>query len=109
MVQRDGTLLVLRDARGGTHSFDPLLVDSIERSVGQRRSTGKGFLIGAGIGALAGAAAGYLYEDAICGSSSCDSDPLPVMAVVNKRPHGYCMETGVDMAEIRQAVMDLVA
>lgn len=38
-----------------------------------------------------------------------DAYPLPVMAVVNKRPHGYCMETGVDMAEIRQAVMDLVA
>ncbi len=38
-----------------------------------------------------------------------DSYPLPVIAIVNKRPMGYCMETGVDLTEIRQAVMDLVA
>lgn len=36
-----------------------------------------------------------------------DSYPLPVIAIVNKRPMGYCMETGVDLTEIRQAVMDL--
>lgn len=38
-----------------------------------------------------------------------DAYPLPVMAVVNKRPHGYCMETGVDIGEVRRAITDLVA
>jgi len=38
-----------------------------------------------------------------------DSYPLPVMAIVNRRPHGYCMETGVAIEEIRQAIRDLCA
>ena len=38
-----------------------------------------------------------------------DSYPLPVMAIVNKRPHGYCMETGVALDEVRQAIRDLCA
>ncbi len=37
-----------------------------------------------------------------------DSYPLPVLAIVNKRPRGYCMETGVALEEIRQAIRDLV-
>ncbi|MBI5642660.1 MAG: DUF116 domain-containing protein [Deltaproteobacteria bacterium] len=37
-----------------------------------------------------------------------DSYPLPVFAIVNKRPRGYCMETGVAMSEVRQAIKDLV-
>lgn len=36
-----------------------------------------------------------------------DSYPLPVMAIINKRPHGYCMETGVALEEVRQAIRDL--
>lgn len=38
-----------------------------------------------------------------------DSYPLPVMAIINKRPHGYCMETGVALEEVRQAIRDLCA
>lgn len=38
-----------------------------------------------------------------------DSYPLPVMAIVNKRPRGYCMETGVALDEVRQAIKDLCA
>jgi hypothetical protein len=38
-----------------------------------------------------------------------DAYPLPVIAIVNKRPRGYCMETGVELAEVRQAILDLVA
>jgi hypothetical protein len=34
-----------------------------------------------------------------------DAYPLPVVGVVNKRPHGYCMETGVDTEEIKQAML----
>jgi hypothetical protein len=37
-----------------------------------------------------------------------DSYPLPVIAIVNQRPRGYCMETGVAMAEVRQALNDLL-
>lgn len=36
-----------------------------------------------------------------------DSYPLPVFAIVNKRPRGYCMETGVAISEVRQAIHDL--
>lgn len=38
-----------------------------------------------------------------------DAYPLPVMAIVNKRPQGYCMQTGVAMDEVRKAIHDLVA
>ncbi|MBI5810336.1 MAG: DUF116 domain-containing protein [Deltaproteobacteria bacterium] len=38
-----------------------------------------------------------------------DSYPLPVIAIVNRRPMGYCMETGVELSEVRQAIVDLVA
>lgn len=37
-----------------------------------------------------------------------DSYPLPVMAIINKRPRGYCMETGVDLKDVRKAITDLV-
>lgn len=37
-----------------------------------------------------------------------DSYPLPVIAIVNRRPRGYCMETGVAVAEVRQALIDLL-
>ncbi|MBI5885743.1 MAG: DUF116 domain-containing protein [Deltaproteobacteria bacterium] len=37
-----------------------------------------------------------------------DAYPLPVFAIVNKRPHGYCMETGVALAEVRNAILELV-
>ncbi|MBI5563231.1 MAG: DUF116 domain-containing protein [Deltaproteobacteria bacterium] len=37
-----------------------------------------------------------------------DAYPLPVIAIVNKRPRGYCMETGVAIEEVRQAILDLV-
>ncbi|MFQ5736368.1 MAG: DUF116 domain-containing protein [Thermodesulfobacteriota bacterium] len=36
-----------------------------------------------------------------------DSYPLPVWAIVNKRPHGYCMETGVDLSEVSHAIAEL--
>lgn len=36
-----------------------------------------------------------------------DAYPLPVLAIVNKRPRGYCMETGVAMEEVKQAIADL--
>lgn len=38
-----------------------------------------------------------------------DAYPLPVFAIVNKRPHGYCMATGVDLNEIKTAIKELVA
>jgi len=38
-----------------------------------------------------------------------DSYPLPVIGIVNIRPQGYCMETMVDLDEVRKAVTDLVA
>jgi hypothetical protein len=37
-----------------------------------------------------------------------DAYPLPVLAIVNKRPRGYCMETGVEIPEVRRAILDLV-
>ncbi len=37
-----------------------------------------------------------------------DAYPLPVLAIVNKRPRGYCMETGVDIGEVRQAIVELM-
>ena len=36
-----------------------------------------------------------------------DSYPLPVWAIVNKRPRGYCMETGVDLSEVSHAISEL--
>ena len=36
-----------------------------------------------------------------------DSYPLPVIGLINKRPKGYCIETGIDLKEIRQAIVDL--
>ncbi|MFQ5465766.1 MAG: DUF116 domain-containing protein [Thermodesulfobacteriota bacterium] len=38
-----------------------------------------------------------------------DAYPLPVLAIINKRPQGYCMGTGVDLDEVRSAIKDLVA
>ncbi|MFQ5441948.1 MAG: DUF116 domain-containing protein [Thermodesulfobacteriota bacterium] len=38
-----------------------------------------------------------------------DAYPLPVIGIVNKRPQGYCMETGVDLQDVRRAIVDLVA
>jgi hypothetical protein len=38
-----------------------------------------------------------------------DAYPLPVLAIVNKRPHGYCMGTGVDLSEVKTAIEDLVS
>ena len=38
-----------------------------------------------------------------------DAYPLPVYAIINKRPHGYCMETGVAIGDVRQAIRELVA
>ncbi len=37
-----------------------------------------------------------------------DAYPLPVLAIVNKRPRGYCIETGVEIPEVRRAILDLV-
>lgn len=37
-----------------------------------------------------------------------DAYPLPVLAIVNKRPRGYCMETGVDIGEVRRAIVELM-
>ncbi len=37
-----------------------------------------------------------------------DAYPLPVLAVINKRPHGYCMNTGVDIAAIKGAIEELL-
>ena len=37
-----------------------------------------------------------------------DAYPLPVMAVVNKRPNGYCFDTGVDIGEVKQAIRDFL-
>lgn len=37
-----------------------------------------------------------------------DAYPLPVFAIVNKRPRGYCMETGVAINDVKQAIVDLV-
>jgi hypothetical protein len=37
-----------------------------------------------------------------------DAFPLPVYAIVNKRPHGYCMETGVDLDDVKEAIVGLL-
>lgn len=37
-----------------------------------------------------------------------DAYPLPVFAIVNKRPRGYCMETGVAISDVKQAIAALV-
>jgi hypothetical protein len=37
-----------------------------------------------------------------------DAYPLPVYAIVNKRPHGYCMETGVDLGDVKEAIVGLL-
>ncbi|VAW39265.1 hypothetical protein MNBD_DELTA02-1067 [hydrothermal vent metagenome] len=37
-----------------------------------------------------------------------DAYPLPVLAVINKRPHGYCMNTGVDIVAIKGAIEELL-
>lgn len=37
-----------------------------------------------------------------------DAYPLPVFAIVNKRPQGYCMGTGVDVADVRDAIRGLL-
>lgn len=37
-----------------------------------------------------------------------DAYPLPVIAVVNRRPQGYCIGTGVDIAAVREAVRELL-
>lgn len=36
-----------------------------------------------------------------------DAYPLPVLAIVNRRPRGYCVETGVAIQDVRQAVREL--
>ncbi|MBI5286128.1 MAG: DUF116 domain-containing protein [Deltaproteobacteria bacterium] len=33
-----------------------------------------------------------------------DAYPLPVLGIVNKRPQGYCIGTGVDVAQIQEAL-----
>ncbi len=38
-----------------------------------------------------------------------DAYPLPVLAIVNKRPRGYCVGTGVDINAVKKAIDDLVA
>ncbi|MFQ5329807.1 MAG: DUF116 domain-containing protein [Thermodesulfobacteriota bacterium] len=37
-----------------------------------------------------------------------DAYPMPVLAIVNKRPQGYCIGTGVDMTDVREAVRELI-
>ncbi|MBI5598471.1 MAG: DUF116 domain-containing protein [Deltaproteobacteria bacterium] len=37
-----------------------------------------------------------------------DAYPLPVIAIVNKRPRGYCLETGVEIDDVSQAIKDLL-
>ncbi len=37
-----------------------------------------------------------------------DAYPLPVLAIVNRRPRGYCEQTGVAVEEIKQALHDLL-
>lgn len=37
-----------------------------------------------------------------------DAYPLPVLAIVNKRPRGYCVETGVAIGDVKQAIRELV-
>ncbi|MFQ5901227.1 MAG: DUF116 domain-containing protein [Thermodesulfobacteriota bacterium] len=37
-----------------------------------------------------------------------DAYPIPVIGIVNKRPQGYCMGTGVDISKIREALLDFM-
>jgi hypothetical protein len=37
-----------------------------------------------------------------------DAYPLPVLAIVNKRPQGYCMNAGVEMEEVKGALRELL-
>ena len=37
-----------------------------------------------------------------------DAYPLPVLAVINKRPNGYCLQTGVDMNDVKAAIVDML-
>lgn len=37
-----------------------------------------------------------------------DAYPLPVFAIVNKRPQGYCMGTGVDVVFVKDAIRGLL-
>lgn len=37
-----------------------------------------------------------------------DAYPLPVLAVVNKRPQGYCLNAGVAMDEVKNALRELL-
>jgi hypothetical protein len=37
-----------------------------------------------------------------------DAYPLPVLAIVNKRPQGYCLGTGVDVFSVRDAIRELL-
>ncbi len=38
-----------------------------------------------------------------------DAYPMPVFAIINKRPHGYCTETGVAVEDVSEAVRLFVA
>ncbi len=38
-----------------------------------------------------------------------DAYPLPVLAIVNKRPQGYCIGTGVDVTAVRDAIREFLA
>jgi uncharacterized protein len=38
-----------------------------------------------------------------------DAYPLPVLGIINKRPEGYCVGTGVEVAAVRDAVIGLLA
>ncbi|MDI3538299.1 MAG: uncharacterized protein PWQ13_322, partial [Bacillota bacterium] len=35
-----------------------------------------------------------------------DVYPLPVLGILNDRPHGPCVDTRVDMERVRQAVLE---
>jgi hypothetical protein len=37
-----------------------------------------------------------------------DAYPLPVLAIVNKRPQGYCMNAGVEMEEVKEVLRELL-
>ncbi|NLK51739.1 MAG: DUF116 domain-containing protein [Syntrophomonadaceae bacterium] len=34
-----------------------------------------------------------------------DTNPLPVLGVLNQRPHGPCMDTGVDLEQVEKAIL----
>ena len=37
-----------------------------------------------------------------------DAYPIPVLGIVNNRPHGYCVETGVAIEDIKDAINELL-